>query len=360
MSNNVVIKDWLSPDERYCILLDELYDIKNKKKIGNVWENFESLKFFLRYSFSVSTLNESIKSEVNEILNRNIITESIQENITEYKDIIKEFLNESMWDSFKDWLSDTAESTVTGVEDFVSNIKKGGKQLYDKISQSEWTDVLDILKKGTLYLAKKLREALYSPVGIVIDAILVASGIGKAIQWIPWAIVVGLDLYELVKGEYEGTLFQHLLFTLFDVFGLVFTGAMAKGLKVTLKGFKSIDDVIKASKTNPTVKKFLQKIPSVLSEISPKIKETISYLKNKYPKGSSFLSGILSYIDTFINKVIETFKPAFSKKVLASGGITAGITAGIGTYGKEKEKEMVSKVDAVDFDNLDMNFEGLL
>ena len=32
-----VISDWLSPDEKYVIFLDELYDIQNKTKLGNIW-----------------------------------------------------------------------------------------------------------------------------------------------------------------------------------------------------------------------------------------------------------------------------------------------------------------------------------
>ena len=51
-NNDIVISDWLSPDEKYCIFLDELYDVKNKKKLGNIWENFDNFKFFIRYSTS--------------------------------------------------------------------------------------------------------------------------------------------------------------------------------------------------------------------------------------------------------------------------------------------------------------------
>ena len=28
--DNVVVRDWLSPDEKYLIFLDELYDLENK------------------------------------------------------------------------------------------------------------------------------------------------------------------------------------------------------------------------------------------------------------------------------------------------------------------------------------------
>ena len=49
INKDVVITNWLSPDDRYCIFLDELYDIKNQKKLGDIWEsNLENFKFFIR------------------------------------------------------------------------------------------------------------------------------------------------------------------------------------------------------------------------------------------------------------------------------------------------------------------------
>ena len=63
--SDVVITNWLSPDENYVIFLDELYDIKNKKLIGNIWENFDNFKFFLKHSFEVSkTVPQDIRESV--------------------------------------------------------------------------------------------------------------------------------------------------------------------------------------------------------------------------------------------------------------------------------------------------------
>jgi hypothetical protein len=38
-SGEWLITEWLSPDERYVIFLDEIIDIKNKTSIGNIWES---------------------------------------------------------------------------------------------------------------------------------------------------------------------------------------------------------------------------------------------------------------------------------------------------------------------------------
>ena len=64
ITEDTVITNWLSPDDKYCIFLDELYDIDNQKKIGSIWEgNLENFKFFIRYSTSVSDIQEVIKED---------------------------------------------------------------------------------------------------------------------------------------------------------------------------------------------------------------------------------------------------------------------------------------------------------
>ena len=52
--DNVVVRDWLSPDEKYLIFLDELYDLENKTKLGDIWKKPDNLILFLEHSFRVS------------------------------------------------------------------------------------------------------------------------------------------------------------------------------------------------------------------------------------------------------------------------------------------------------------------
>ena len=70
----VVISEWLSPDERYIIFLDELYDIKNKTKLGDIWKSPDNLILFLEHTFRVSKLKKDIKEHAqntfNNILNK--------------------------------------------------------------------------------------------------------------------------------------------------------------------------------------------------------------------------------------------------------------------------------------------------
>jgi hypothetical protein len=356
-NNTIVISEWLSPDERYVIFLDELYDITKKVKLGNIWENFDNLKFFLRYSFSKSDLSQQIKEEAYTTLNNSLLTESTN-NLTEYKEIISKYLNESVWSNFKTWAKETGESTVNGFKDFVSKTYSGSKELINKISNAEWSEVLSLLGKGAYYFAKKLKDAMYHPVGLILDTILVVSGIGKVFQWIPWAIIVALDIYELVTGKYESLPF-HLLDMFFDMIGLVFTGAVAKGLKITLKGITKVDDVVKVAATNPAMKKYLAKLPEILSNISPKLKQAASYLTKKFPKASKFITSILDKIDVVINKMKVEFGKLFTKKVATAAGISTGIVGGMGAMevgSREEQNGSGGEFDFIFDDDFEIEF----
>lgn len=330
-NSTIVISDWLSPDERYCIFLDELYDLKNKKRIGDIWENFENFKFFIRYSTSVSDLSKDIKESIYETLNTNVLTESSRKDISLNKQFFATIINEGMFSDFAKWAYETGKSSVDGFKEFLSTVKGGVGDFVDNISNGEWKEAFSIINKGILYLARKIRDALYHPVGLILDAILVATGVGKALQWIPWAIVVALDLYEIITGDYEEEWWLKLLFTLFDVVGLVTTGAAAKGLRIGLKGVTKIDDVAKVAAKNPQVKKIFQRIPDMLKNISPKLESAAKYLTKRFPKGTNLIKKVLGYVDKFINKVMKTFGKLFSTKAL-----TTGLGTAVALYGFEK------------------------
>ena len=359
-NDDVIITDWLSPDEKYVIFLDELYDITNKKKLGNIWENFDNLKFFLQHSFNVSNLPKQLKESINSEINNLLLTEGTK-NLLSIKEDIKEFLNEGLWNSFKNWAVETGKSSWEGFKEFGKKVYKGAGDLIDKVSKGEWKQVFSLLGKGVLYLARKLRSAMYHPIGLILDAILVATGIGKAVQWIPWAIIVALDVYELVSGNSEENLpmWQQLLFLGVDILGLVFAGAMAKGARTTVKaavgGARTAEELVKVTAKNPAFKNILTKMGEGLSKVPGKLSEAASYLSTKFPKGASFIKGILGKIGKFIKGLSDFISKALHKVVpgtskLAKGTRTAiGTTAlvgGIGTYGeykKEKEEEMLAQ-----------------
>lgn len=109
-----VIKDWLSPDDKYLIFLDELYDLESKKFIGNIWEDFNRIKTFLVHTFEVAkNIPEELKESVN-FLNKLVITES--KNILESKLIIQSLINEeeNWFTKFSNWMGEKLQVEFKG------------------------------------------------------------------------------------------------------------------------------------------------------------------------------------------------------------------------------------------------------
>ena len=373
---SVVITEWLSPDEKFCIFFDDLIDIENKTKIGNIWENFDNFKFFLKHSFEVATnIPQEIKESVLQSINSFVITESNQ-NMVGLKPYVKELLNEGIFGDAWDWMKETGQKAVQGVKDFASKSWEGLKKTYQYIKDAEWSKAFDIIKKGVLYVARSIRSALYSPIGILLDAILIATGIGKSAQFVIWAVVVGLDVYELLTGNYEDpelAMPWRLLFLGVDILGLVLAGAAAKGAKTLVGSLirrfgKSMSGVTKAVQSSKPLQGILQKILSSAQGAGGLIQKAASQLQKSSPKIFNFLKGPFSAIGRFISKMVEmlssllkgTFKAVSApgksvKNVLGGGKLgsaaqatvnVAAPTVALGAYQKGKEKEQYQQLSA--------------
>lgn len=351
-----VITDWLSPDEKYAIFLDELYDISNKVKIGNIWENFDNLKFFLKHSFEVAKdVPETIKESVLASINGLILTESNQD-IRPLKPIVKEMLlNEGIGDYLSaagNWVKDTAQGVVTGTTEFYKTSLSGIQKLVGNISAGQWYEVLKIVKNGALYVARKIRAALYNPVGLILDAILVATGIGKGAQFVIWGIVVALDIYELTTGNYENkedSFLSKLLFTGIDIIGLVSAGMAAaqskRFLGPLLKRFgASIEGLKNATKASPRLKTLLESMMRFAESAKGAMGKVASFLQRKSPMMYKFVSSILSGLGSIVAKIISLISSVLGvagkvltapgkaiTKVLGGGKLGSAVKAGFET-----------------------------
>lgn len=377
-TETIVIAEWLSPDEKYCIFFDDLIDIQNKTKIGNIWENFENFKFFLKHSFEVATnIPQEIKESVLTSLNLFLITESNQ-NMSGLKPYVKQLLSEQNY--FSDALNyakETGKAAVQGVKDFGSTSIEGLKKIHTNIKDGEWKRAFEVIGKGMLYVARSIRSALYNPIGILLDAILVATGIGKSTQFIIWAVVVGLDVYELISGNHEdpelAMPWRLLLFGV-DLLGLVLSGVAAKGAKTVVGSLirqfgKGIDGVTKAVKSSKLLQGSLQKIMSSTQGAAGFMQRAATYLKTKAPKIYNFLSKAFDAVGGFIKKMIEviasllkgTFKAVSApgkviksalggKKIgsAAQAAINVGApTLAFGAYQQGKEREQYQQLSQV-------------
>ena len=383
-NSDVVFTDWLSPDEKYCIFLDELYDIENKSKIGNIWENFDNFKFFLRHSFEVAeNVPQQIKEDVLQSLDKLVLTESTQ-NLSELKPIIKQLIEEGffgdLWDKTKqvagdvaNWGKETVKGAVKGVKDFASTSWEGMKKAYSYIKDGDWSAVLDLIKKGMLYVARKIRSAMYNPIGLLLDAILVATGIGKSAQFVIWAVIVALDVYEIMTGNYEDPDLSPVwryVFLGVDILGLVFAGVAAKTAKGVVGGLirqfgKSTSALSKAVQSSKPLQGILQKISGGIGGASSLMQRAATYLQKNAPKIYNFLSGAFNGVGKVLNTMGAAIKGLFNVggKVLTAPGKLVGKVApkslqgtktlkgaqaaanigvplvGIGAYGQGKKRE---------------------
>jgi hypothetical protein len=162
---------------------------------------------------------------------------------------------------------------------------------------------------------------MYHPVGIVLDGILIATGIGKGVQWVPWAIVVALDIWELATGnsETDEPMWLKLLFLGCDILGLVFAGGAAKAAKAlintTLKGVKTTKEAAKIVAKTPGLKSIVQKIGSALSSAGTKMSQAVSFLKSKFPKGAQFIESIMGKFTGFIKKLSDSVNGLLNKTI---------------------------------------------
>jgi hypothetical protein len=308
ISDSVVITDWVSPDNRFIILFDELYDLHTSEKLGDIWENFDNFKLFISHSFDVATnVPQQIKESVLNTVKSLVLTESMND-MSKLKPILKQFLKEESFGNWVgsglkktgEWAVDQAKTFGKDISDIAVTGYEGLKKAGLAISQGDWKQILDLLSKGMVFFARKLRSLLYNPVGIVLDSILVATGIGKSVQWVPWAIVVALDLYEMSTGDFEekdSPTWLRWIMLGTDVLGLVFAGGVAGSAKAAFsvfKGVKTPEQFAEIAMKNPNTIKWIQKIVGAFSKVPEYLGKAVTYLKStKMDKAAPWISFIL-------------------------------------------------------------------
>ena len=347
-SLDYVISDWVSPDDKYVILLDNLIEVETKKILGNIWENFDNFKLFLKHSFNVSkNVPQTIKEEVLETINKLVLTESTK-NYNFLKPYVKELLREfdvlGGIKDFANWGSEQLSSAYKGVTDFAKTVGSGAVSFVKSISQGDWKQAFDIIGKGVIYLMRRVRDFMYHPVGMVIDALFVTLapetvGVTEVLKWLPWLVIVILDILEitgLVTPEEESPLYMRFLFLGIDVLGLVSTGAVSKAAKALFEGLglagKSIEEGAQIVAKNPAAKGYIQKMVNGFKELPSFFEKASQYLKN------SKLGGFFSQAFGKLGKIIKDATTQMEKLLgtqVTKGLKVAGTTTGI-LYGSEK------------------------
>lgn len=358
----VVVTDWISEDNKYAVFMDNLFDIENKKDLGNIWKSSDNLFLFLEHSIKVSSLTSIIKEDSQNFFSNRVLLESNMD-LTVIKPIIKKLLKEDFW---KDtWVGkglsyagkfakDTAVGTVTGITSTFSQAWDGIKAAGIAISKGDFKELMKQIGRGFLWAGRKIRSAAYSVVGMIIDAILLATapatfGGGKIAQAIVWAIIVMVDIYEFITGDYEHPgepLWMRVLFFGCDVLGLVFAGAAAKAARVAIKGAvggaKVAAEMGPKVAANPTVMGLIKQMVGAVKELPAKL-ASVSAKLGKTGFWGGLVGKAMSGVGKFIKMFLDSIASLFTKKEMRPVLIQLGLIGGLGVYGeyaKEKgEKE---------------------
>lgn len=258
-------------DGKYVIFNDELYDYSNNESLGDI--------------FTINNLKRLFENISPDILKENLV---LVENVkTELSKVIEneKLLMESVKHSIKNNLI---------------------------LEQNAFAE--NIIGKGVLWFARKVKSVLWSIGGMAVDAFLVASGIGKTVQWIPWAICFALDVYEWTTGDYgnpedkNSSPIWKALTIGFDIMGMVTAGAMAKGaafIMKPLRGLKTEAEIGKALVKSPKALKIVENINKSLGSVSGRFNQLIAQMSQKMPKLASWLKTLTGGVNKIITWISE-------------------------------------------------------
>lgn len=326
-NQNYIFEACITIDGRYLILKDDVFDIVNQSVIGNIWESLDTFKNI----FS----NLQIEGEEFHEIKENILSLPILESnqsLKELKNILLEF--NFMQDT---WLGREISKSGKAIGDSISRGLEGLKKFGVAISSGNWSEILSALAKGVRFVLRELKDALYSNLGAIVDAILIATGIGKGFQMLAWALVLALDIYQFTTNDYpaeekgNSTLLK-LLDIGFDILGLVTTGYFAISARKLFaplrRGVKATDFFAK----NPNALKYLQTINNSLSKVGSTLKGATNTIAKKFPAGAQFINKSISGLDGII-KSLSTAIGGILPKVSGTSKVVKGSTAGTVTGG---------------------------
>jgi hypothetical protein len=208
-TDKVLFEAFITVDERYFVMNDHVIDIQEQTNLGYLWDSLDVFKKI----FGTVQIDNSEYKEIQEGIAELPLMEN-KSDLYAIRDVLIEWTWSGVADSVvggakdlgnwaKDKVVDAGNSIMSFADQAWANVKKLGLA----ISEFDFKRVLSLLKKGALWVLRKFKDAAYSTVGIIVDAILVATGIGKVAQGVFWGLVTGLDVYPIwqqVIGNQKG------------------------------------------------------------------------------------------------------------------------------------------------------------
>lgn len=297
----------LSVDERYFVMHDEVFDIVEQKTLGYLWDSIDTFKTI----FGNVQIDNTEYKEIQE----GVAKLPLMENKSDLY-AIRDVLIEGFWGSvgdgladFGNWAKDTVVDSGKAIGKFATDSWDGLKKMGVAISKGDWGEIMSLLGRGVLFILRKLKDAAYSTLGMIVDAILIATGIGKGVQMVAWGLITALDVYQIINndwpdGDDREQVWKYLDLG-FDILGLVFAGVAAKGARAVfrpLQAFKGARLSGRIAKS-PQLKALIQKILKASKSASGKLQSVANHIKGKWATGFKWIGSILGGLGNVIKKL---------------------------------------------------------
>jgi len=304
----------LSVDERYFVMNDQVFDIKEQTTLGYLWDSIDTFKTI----FGNVQIDNAEYKEIQEGVAKLPLIEN-KTDLYAIRDVLIEWTWKGVGNSIvggaKDvgnWAVDTVVDSGKAIGKFATDSWDGLKKMGIAISKGDWGEIMSLLGRGVLFVLRKLKDAAYSTLGMIVDAILIATGIGKGAQMVVWGLITALDVYQILnndwpEGDEREPIWRYLDLG-FDILGLVFAGVAAKGARAIFRPLSGLKGTKLASKVakNPNLLKLVTKIHGGSKSAVSKLQSVAKSISKKWPTGFKWISKIISGMANII-KTLQTY-----------------------------------------------------
>lgn len=299
----------LAEGNLYSFVEDKTYSINEmsfEKLVGFFKENSSYLyKNKLMESTEIISIHRKLVYQISELLKPSDRTSVIMEFEAKFGNLITE--NTLLFES---WLSTAYNWTLGPLIDRVKSYGPGFIKL-----------VKDLFSGNVKAFMEDIREILFSPEGMAIEAGLAATGIGGLGPAIAWGIMLAYDIYLKATGDPSSNWFN-IVIDAIGCGGLAYLGkAFRGGLQATgifqRAAGKEIGEVVGAAAKNP-------KTAGMLKSVGEKISQKMPGITANLKAGAEWASKKLKInwfsksVDNFTNmiaKFLDTVGVSASKKV---------------------------------------------
>jgi hypothetical protein len=382
-ASTYLFENEITVDGRFLLFQDNIFDLKQNKLIGNISESINNFIFLLENVVFPKDQDYSFLIETKNLLKTNILNESY----FDYQIIIEQAKQEKSWlERGKEWAGQKVQQGITTVKDYAN---KAEKILKEK-------GLMSLIGASALFIGRKIKSWLWSVQGMLVDAFLVASGLGKSVQWVPWAIAFLTDVYQWASGDYgddtdfkESSTLWKILTLSFEVLGMLSAGPVAlaaRKLFGPVKAFKSESQILTWVSKNPAAQKTLQQVQGLLGSVSGKLSSLKNTFSKSFPKLSEWIGKTLSSVGGFIKKIAgflgrilsapgklakkagdvvqKTTKinpkyniGAGTQAAVNTGMVIGGVNVGMNQYAnyqqKKQEDELIQGIEKADLSNFE-------